>query len=446
MANSIRSKPTIEASSLVKTMLSMVEFGLVITDSYGTIVAANEIAQRLINNNNNSPKQQNIRSFIKDCGALIDQILSSKTLKNVEFEFVNKTSDASSLRINASLINDASLSGSFIAFSFITASEEALKPDNAYRSKNNFDELIGQNHLFMAAKERAQSLCTEPSMNILIMGDSGVGKTSFARAICNGTAPNASLVACNCSTLHLIDPVEYLFGSMNHGKATRGLLEIANGGTLLLGNIDELPLNLQPLFVRALDHHEIVRDMDFKIIPTKFRIIATASTKLRSCFALNNEKNDFLPELFYRIAQDEIMIPSLSQRRNDIPLLSKQILMNHRPSKHSQATTISDSALQVLTKYSWPGNIRELEIVLTSASTICRNNIITTHDLPDYVCGDNYAGQADSQSLMSNINIAQMRDKHIASVLQSTGNNVSKAAEILGIGRSTLYKYLKKRI
>jgi len=281
---------------------------------------------------------------------------------------------------------------------------------------------------------------------VLVTGESGTGKELVARAIHNhGSRSAAPFVAVNCGALTETLLESELFGHVK-GSFTgaiankRGIFEQAGDGTVFLDEISETSAGLQVKLLRVLQEREVVPVGSAEPIKVGARVIAASNSDLEKLSAAGAFRSDLL----YRLNVIQLHLPPLRDRRDDIHLL-----VGHFLHKHSLGPTplaFDEKAMQCLTNYAWPGNVRELENVIERAITLSQGGRITTDDLPPRVRLQTASdtpplGADDLAELFSGLpNLDEIERRYVLHVLEATGNNRKRTAEILGINRKTLYR------
>jgi DNA-binding NtrC family response regulator len=281
---------------------------------------------------------------------------------------------------------------------------------------------------------------------VLITGESGTGKELVARAIHNhGTRSSERFVAVNCGALTETLLESELFGHVK-GSFTgaiankRGIFEQAGEGTVFLDEISETSAGLQVKLLRVLQEREVVPVGGTEPIKVGARVIAASNSDLEKLSAAGAFRGDLL----YRLNVIQLHLPPLRQRREDIHLLVAHFLRKHAPGPSAVAT--DQKSMQCLAAYSWPGNVRELENVIERAITLNQGGVITVDDLPARIrlrpSYDTPPLSADEvDQLFSGLpNLDEIERRYILHVLEATGNNRKRTAEILGINRKTLYR------
>jgi propionate catabolism operon transcriptional regulator len=279
--------------------------------------------------------------------------------------------------------------------------------------------------------------------SILIYGESGTGKELFAQSIHMASRRSQHpFVAVNCAALpeSLIDSelFGYEEGSFTGAKkgGKTGLFELAHQGTIFLDEISELPLHLQSRLLRVLQEKEIVRIGGDQLIPIDVRIITASNKDLAECV----RQGTFREDLYYRISVLQLRVPPLRQRKEDIPLLFRHFI-RHR---EDLMRLITDADLAPLMQYHWPGNIRELENVAERFLVLCQGKSLdreTIRNILQNACGVELKTKFQEKEWK----LASLPDEweRIQLALQETGGNKEKAAKLLGISRSTLWRKLK---
>ncbi|MBN1918643.1 MAG: sigma 54-interacting transcriptional regulator, partial [Verrucomicrobia bacterium] len=274
-----------------------------------------------------------------------------------------------------------------------------------------------------------------------ITGESGTGKELVARALhYNSPRRERPFCAVNCGALPETLLESELFGHMR-GAFTgahadkEGLFEAANKGTILLDEIGTTSPTMQMKLLRVLQEREVKRVGSNEVKHIDVRVLAATNEDLAECV----KKNLFREDLYYRLSVIPMEIPTLRERREDIPLLVHHFL-DKRHERFGETVTIEDDALYVLECYDWPGNVRELENVIERAATLCDHCRITLADLPERLLEGHDLDVVGDRTLKSITRDTQRR--HIARVLRETGGDKRAAAKVLEISVPSLYRKL----
>ena len=288
---------------------------------------------------------------------------------------------------------------------------------------------------------------SDSSSAVLVTGESGTGKELIARAVhTHGRRHAAPFVAVNCGALTETLLESELFGHVR-GSFTgavankKGLFEQAGGGTVFLDEITETSPALQVKLLRVLQEREVVPVGGSAPVKVGARIVAASNADLeRLC-----DEGVFRRDLLYRLNVIQIHVPPLRERREDIPLLVAHLLRKHTPEGETPPT-VDEGAMSYLVSYFWPGNVRELENVIERAITLRQGGRISSEDLPPKVLSGEAAeaGTQPSDDLAGLFvglpTIDEVERRYLLLVLEATGGNRTRAAEILGINRRTLYR------
>ena len=279
--------------------------------------------------------------------------------------------------------------------------------------------------------------------NILITGDSGTGKGLVAQAIHEaGPRKDKPFIAINCGAIpenllesELFGHKKGAFTSANEDK--KGLITMAHTGTLFLDEVGELPQALQVKLLHVLQTRELTPVGDTRVITVDVRIIAATNADLMQ----RVKETKFLEDLYYRLNVIEIHMPSLRERRDDIPLLIKHYLGIAAKEAEKNIKDIDYEAMQALLAYDWPGNIRELRNTIERATVLADGEMITIHDLPDKFRTLDIEGVSTSSLRQA---LDEFEREYIRRSMTESKGNKETAATKLGIDLATLYRKLKK--
>lgn len=300
--------------------------------------------------------------------------------------------------------------------------------------RGKYTNIIGESDAVYDLIEKID-MAADYSSTVLIKGESGSGKELVARALhYHSQRRDKNFVAVNCAALNENIIESELFG---HKKGSftgahrnkRGKFEIADKGTIMLDEITEIDLNTQSKLLRVLQEKKFERVGENETIDVDTRVIATTNRDIKEML----EKNKFRSDLYYRLNVIPIDVPPLRERKSDIGLLIEHFLKKISEREGIAKKQISDNAVELLKGYDWPGNIRELENLTERLIITSRKQEITAADIPEEIA----AAALSEEDEMSE------KEKMINSLKKSRGNK-TKAAQILGISRKTLYNWLEK--
>ncbi|SHF93455.1 two component, sigma54 specific, transcriptional regulator, Fis family [Fodinibius roseus] len=311
----------------------------------------------------------------------------------------------------------------------------------------NFNHIIGESEAMKKIYKMVERV-SGASSNVLITGESGTGKELVARAIhFNGKRAERPFLAINCGAIpeDLIE--SELFG---HKKGAftgassdkDGVFVAAHGGTVFLDEVAEIPLNLQVNLLRVLQEREVKPVGANQNISFDTRIISATNKDLEA----EVEKGAFRDDLYYRLNVVELELPSLQQRREDIPLLAHHFLQKYNKELTRNIKGISSEAMSAMMSYEWKGQVRELENVIERAVLLSDNDYLLLEDLPSAI-RDVDVAESDFVSMSTGKldQAVQVFEKHhIQSMLKRTDGNKSEAARLLGIDPSTLYRKMER--
>jgi DNA-binding NtrC family response regulator len=331
------------------------------------------------------------------------------------------------------------------------------------RTQHGMGSMIGQSPE-MEKLYRILSKVTHSNHPVLILGESGTGKELVARSIhFNGPHAQKPFVPVDCGSLVATLIESELFGYVKGAftganKSKEGLLASAEGGTVFLDEVGELPLDLQAKLLRALQEKEVRPVGATHTVPISARILAATNRDL----ALMVEQGRFRKDLYFRLNVVNLKIPPLRERRQDIVLLAMHFL-ERMERETGVPHTFSEEALRTMTAYDWPGNVRELENAIERACALSSGPILHMADLPtqlqDFrmhanreaaeaagqaIVGDPGAALRASQPGTSIVSIAEMERHAILATIRQLKGDKLMAAKLLGIGKTTLYRKLKE--
>ncbi|HEV2418997.1 MAG TPA: sigma-54 dependent transcriptional regulator [Terriglobia bacterium] len=317
-----------------------------------------------------------------------------------------------------------------------------LKPDAAAASAPAESRLIGESPRFRAVIERARQ-AAKSSADVLIEAESGTGKEMVARFIHEASArAKGPFVAVNCAAFPEALLESELFGhvrgAFTGASATKpGKFELASGGTLLLDEIGEMPLVLQPKLLRVLQEREVDRLGDTRSVPVDVRVIATTNRSLRELA----QEGKFRLDLYYRLNVIPLSIPPLREHPEDIPVLAGYFARKHGEPAASAATDLSSEFLKRLKDYDWPGNVRELENFVRRAIALSRSGEIGVEAFEGLSMRPTAAA---TSALEPGVTMREAEKKLLARTLDATGGNRTRAAAMLGISLRTIRNKIRE--
>ena len=318
-----------------------------------------------------------------------------------------------------------------------------------YRSRNSsqysFDKIVGNSPRFAEVK-KAGYKAAKTMFPVLLTGETGTGKEVFANAIHNnGEQREKPMVSINCAAIpnellesELFGYEEGAFtGAKKGGK--KGKFELASGGTLFLDEIGDMPLGMQAKLLRVLQESVVERIGGTKPIPIDIRVICATNKNIEQMV----EEGAFREDLYYRLNIIPIELPPLRKRKEDLPALIEYYIAYYNQKLGKSMRGVSPEALQTLTSYDWPGNVREMKNIIEYLENIAEGEIIQLSDLPDHIVMRSGKGFED----WSLDEIVEDYEKRVLSSMVKKGATLeekNQLAENLKISRATLYRKLKK--
>jgi transcriptional regulator with PAS, ATPase and Fis domain len=321
--------------------------------------------------------------------------------------------------------------------------------DNGLVARYTFTDLVGTSCSFRQAVARGRQFA-QTDLTVLIAGESGTGKELFAHAVHRGSRrAEGPFVALNCAAVpesllesELFGYDEGAFtGARKGGKP--GLFEMAHGGTIFLDEIGELGIKLQARLLRVLQQREVMRVGGERVISVDVRVVAATNRNLARQVA----EGRFRDDLYYRLNVLTVVLPPLRERREDIPILGRQILAESCRLT-GVAAPLPDACLRILQEHSWPGNVRELENFLHKYAVLCQGAPDPVRIMSELMNEATLSLQSLSgQELSINVDIGtleEMENQILVHLDRSSGMDRAELARFLGISRTTLWKRLKE--
>jgi transcriptional regulator with PAS, ATPase and Fis domain len=316
---------------------------------------------------------------------------------------------------------------------------------NLRSTRYTFGSIIGKSKAINALKKEALNASTN-QFPVLISGESGTGKELFAQSIHHASSRKLyPFVRINCAAIPKDLLESELFGyekgaftgAQSGGKP--GKFELAHQGTVFLDEIGDLPLEMQPKLLRVLEDREFERVGGTSIIRSDFRLIAATNQNLEEMLP----DRRFRKDLFYRLNVIPLHIPPLRERRSDIIPLARNLLKQLAQEAALFEVKLDIEAEKALRSYDWPGNVRELSNVLERALSSLEGDTVNLQDLPFYLYQKNVKSPRHNTSSLKAVQ-AKMEKEAIRTALKETNYNKARAADMLGIHRTHLYKKMKK--
>jgi len=440
-----------------QTVVNTIRDGLMIVDERGVIVSVNDALERVTGYSRNELIGQNCTKLNCD---VCDQIrrhdghqwcslFAGKQVKARQCVIVRKDGRPMHALKNACLLHDDH--GDMIgAVETITDITELIEKENqiaAYerqlRSDDGFCGIIGTSPAMQQVFELVSN-AAHSDAPVIILGDSGTGKELVAQAIhALGTRKDQPFVKVNCAAFTESLLESELFGHVKGAytgayRQRAGRFENADGGGIFLDEIGDLPLPTQVKLLRVLEDKIVERVGDNTPIPVDVRIISATNRNLQELI----QQGVFREDLYFRINVIPIHLPPLKERREDIPLLAEfffhKIALKNRKPIHA----ISNDAMAYLMDYAWPGNVRELKSAFEYAFVTCQGNMIRPHHLPPTIFNNRRKSSVSSDRRA--INREEIKRIELIEALEETEGNQSKAADLLGVSRVTIWNRMRR--
>lgn len=320
---------------------------------------------------------------------------------------------------------------------------ENLELKASLKKAGQIPYIIGKSEAINAVLETVKQIAPSDT-NVLLLGESGTGKELVAKAI-HHLSPRSEkrFVAFNCGSFTEELMANELFGHEKGaftGATTdkAGMLQFADGGTVFLDEVGDMPLTMQVKLLRVIQEREFLRVGGVSPIPVDVRFIAATHRDLRE----DVESEKFRQDLYYRLNVITIRLPPLTDRASDIPLLAHHFLAQKSQAMKKDIQDIDPDAMDLLSQYSWPGNVRELENVIERAVALENGPAIRAYDLPESICNLSIEIYRHSPSAVPTLEEQEIH--YIKWVLEKSGGNKTRAAKIMGIDRVSLWRKLKR--
>lgn len=432
--------------------------GILFTDTLGVILQHNRIASQLLESYQNL-KGEKIDQLIfpKASGQKITDL--TQNIHNVEYNIIGYSKRKKSISISTSFVYDLhhKAIGKIILLDETNKLHQLAGKLSGLHATYTFDSIIGSSPELSAAITLART-AADSSSNVLILGESGTGKELFAQAIHNASnRADFPFVAINCGSLpkELIESELFGYvpgaftGASKNGQP--GKFELANGGTIFLDEIGDMPLALQVSLLRVLQTKTITRLGDTHERKIDVRVITATNVNLME--AVHNQT--FRSDLYYRLNVLSIEVPPLCERKTDIPDLIHHFIAEKSRNLEKNVTKVSPPAIEALCSYTWPGNIRELENIIERAVNLADQDFITPEHLPRQIfedlsntssnnCKDSNEKPESSvltYPAQSNLDLFL---QELIQVLHDEKGNISQAAKHFNISKRTLYRKINK--
>lgn len=439
-----------------KKVVDTIQDGVMIVDTGGRIISVNKAFEKITGYSKDellgkpcSITNCNIFELARrDKGDHWCVLFKNGSMNRHRCTFIQKGGKVIHVLKNASLLydSDGEVMGAVETITDITGIVEKDCQLEAFRrelcSENGFNGILGvslpMQQIFDLITNAAQS-----DAPVIILGESGTGKELVAKAIHeNSRRQDYPFVKVNCASLNEALLESELFGHVKGAytgaiRSRAGRFEAAHKGSILLDEVGDLPILTQAKLLRVLEEKVIERVGDNRPVPINVRIISATNKDLKQLV----QQGLFREDLFYRINVIPIHIPPLRERIEDIPILAEAFFRRIRLKTDKKINAISNEAMQMLMSYSWPGNVRELRSTFEYAFVTCQDSVIQPGHLPPHIQQLEGAGKA---AVQTNVNRNETKKRRLIEALKEAGGNQSRAAELLGVSRVTVWNQIKR--
>lgn len=424
----------------MESVFNSIPTSIITSDVDGTIKTLNKQAVYMFGYAENVIMKMKMNEIFDGFDDVREILRKGKTASDEEV-YANSAKSRLQLNMNASPVysSDGKISEIVFIFQEIKKVRKLASKIMAGQAIYTFDKIVGRDKELLKTIEYSKKI-SDSSSTILIMGESGTGKEVFAQSIHNySLRKNEPFIAVNCGAIprNLIESELFGYeegsftGARKGGYA--GKFEIADGGTIFLDEIGEMPLDMQTKLLRVIEEKTVTRIGSFKAVPVNVRIIAATNKDLK----YESERANFRSDLYYRLNVLPIYLKPLRERKGDIPLLFRYFMEHISQKLGKKCINVPEQYMDYLVNYNWPGNIRELENVVEL--------IINTETIPvNLEARDSKNGIKLIESDEEDMSLEFVEQQHIIRVIRKCSGNITAASKILGIGRNTIYKRIQK--
>ncbi|GEQ21104.1 sigma-54-dependent Fis family transcriptional regulator [Clostridium butyricum] len=435
----------------MESIIDNVEKGIMIVDKQGKITNINKFGVDIFQKEKEFLIKEDIYHIVPNLGNILDELNNdnSTIIKEVK---ISHSSNYKTELVFKGITHKDQVIGMVITMSNMKENYDIKSATGAFLT---FNDIIGESAAIKNVVTNSKIIANSPS-TVLIQGESGTGKEVLAQAMHNySLRRNKKFVAINCGAIpnNIIESELFGYedgtftGAKKGGKP--GKFEVANGGTIFLDEIGEMPLDMQVNLLRVLQESRVTRLGGSTEIPIDVRVIAATNKNLKE----EVNKGNFREDLYYRLCVIPITLPPLRERKDDVQKLMEYFLTIKSFKLNKPIPKINDELYSNLLSYSWPGNIRQLENYIENIVNLEGNisfNLWDEEPKKDfnneniYKCNVNENNNQLCENENNNLNLNFLERKTIEKAILKFGNNMTKTAKALGISRNTLYLKIKK--
>lgn len=455
--------PELDYKKLVEALRKYYRDSIFVTDGYGNVVFANEVASQRVGLPISELEGRNVQDMVRDGVYNYSTVMEAIRTKREVAAEINRSDDLHTFsnsvpvlgedgRVRMVITNNMSIERSKEWEEII--GREKLKTD-MLRRELDYLRLKDKRVIVANSREMKDILNSVNSIassdaNIVILGESGTGKDMIARIIHEQSwRSDESFISVNCAAMpeNLLESELFGYeggaftGALSKGKI--GLFEAASGGTLFLDEIGEMSPALQSRLLRVIENHEIRRVGGVENIPVDVRIICATNSNLEEMI----QEKTFREDLYYRLAVFTLKLPRLADRQDDIIPIA-ELFLRELNEKYNTHKRFSDITIETMKNYSWPGNIRELRNVVERIFVVSRGDELVFTPVPTASYGKYFSELPNPLLGSSEMTLKEFSDKvesqYITKILDECGGVVTEAAKRLGVHRSVIYRKLNK--
>ncbi|SEA80060.1 Transcriptional regulator containing PAS, AAA-type ATPase, and DNA-binding Fis domains [Eubacterium aggregans] len=434
----------------LKAVMESMDKGVVAVDVNGKIIGINSDGAKILNTTTFDSYGKNILDIMEGENILVDGTGKFQSITR-EKKLVTGTGSINCL-VNQRLIRHDNGDVAGVVATLKDLKHKApVKRDVRKGTRFTFDDILGESSSLLRSVHLAK-VASSGDSTILLLGDSGTGKEMFAQAVHNAHQSDQPFVAVNCAAIpeNLMESILFGYeegsftGASRHGR--KGKFELAEGGTIFLDEIGEMPMNTQTVLLRVLQERYVQRIGGTKDIPVNLRVIAATNQNLLEAV----KEKRFRQDLYYRLNVLEIKIPALKDRPGDIPILAEAFMKELSEKFGKTIAPLLPSTIRVLEGYDWPGNVRQFRHAIEQAIYFTEKNRIDDYFISDYLPQQTRVGAvmmpvSEGPTVAGAVppDLKALEMQAIREAIRRLGDK-KKAAAFLGISRSTLYRKISQ--
>lgn len=427
-------------------IMESISEGLICIDNDLTITDINQYAKKMLNITNKDPVGEPLTKLFGNYSKKIREVLRKGKGYNEEETIIDIPRGTLRCVIYTTPIkqDNSTVDGAVITIREGKSVHNLVNKIVGAEARFVFDDILGNSPAIIEAKKQGM-FAAQNSNTVLLTGESGTGKELFAQAVHNASErKDGPFVFINCGAIpreliasELFGYVEGAFTGARRGGHP-GKFELADGGTIFLDEIGDMPLDTQANLLRVLENKEVVRIGSHKVIPVDVRVIAATHKDLEK----EVERGNFRQDLYFRLNVIRIHIPPLRERQEDIRIFIDKLIGKYSEQLGKPVKSVSKSYYKIMLNYSWPGNVREMQNVINQSIMMMEGNELTSRHIPQNIERKIMIPEARGQRGIQTLE--EIEKRAIQEALEFYGGNITKAAKSLGIGRNTLYRKINK--